>query len=323
MNMAWIKKEFNQGLVSVIIPTYNRSKLLFEAVQSVISQSYRPIECIVVDDGSTDNTKIVLAQIATNVDNQFSIIYLFQVNSGVQIARNVGTIASSGEFIQYLDSDDLLYANKLKIQVDYLNNNIKCDGVFGDWQVGSIIRNDTIIAYKEDNFIIQLLTGRCIHTLSFLMRRIIVFQIGCWDINIKRNQEIDFQLQGLLLGASFNYLSLMCGLWRTHQNDRITNSTGLNEVIIFFLKWESILNNKKLLTPLVGKKLASLYWWLITENKSDKIDLQLFLLRKVVEFVPETKFINTPKFKFLSFFIGNSLSLKLWLYKFRMVNFYK
>lgn len=321
MNVGWINNEFIKGLVSVIIPTYNRSNLLSEAIHSVISQSYRPIECIIVDDGSIDNTKDIYNNVVDYIDDEFSIKYIYQRNSGVQVARNIGTIASTGEFIQYLDSDDLLITDKLLIQVDYLNDHAICDGVFGDWQVGTLENYKVIIAHKEDDLITQFLTGCCISNFSFLMRRKIIAKIGCWDIGINRNQEIDFQLQGLLLGARYDYLSLMCGFWRFHNNDRISSKTGLKETIFFFEKWEKILTKNNLLTPILCKRLANLYWWLFTQNEFDNKDLLLKLLKKLIIFNPAFQLFTFTRFKLLSGILGYYFCLKISFYKLRVIYF--
>ena len=217
MDSAKIKdsKDGEGGLVSVIISTYNRSSLLEEAIQSVIEQSYRPVECVIVDDGSTDDSKKVVENLQKKNDSTFSIVYLFQNNSGPQAARNTGTKAATGEYIQYLDSDDILYPDKLSEQVRFLKQNKDCDGVFGDWEAGTHDKKKLVTACKEEDMIAQMLVGRCIANFSFLMRRSIVERIGEWDIKIKRNQEIDFHLTGLLKGAQFDYQPLTCGLWRT------------------------------------------------------------------------------------------------------------
>ena len=103
-----------ESLISVIIPTYNREKMLVEAVQSVLEQSYRNFEIIVVDDGSTDNTKLSLKQ----YKDQLTLIH--QCNRGPSAARNTGIKAAKGEFLAFLDSDDLWKPDKLKIQKDYI-----------------------------------------------------------------------------------------------------------------------------------------------------------------------------------------------------------
>ena len=111
------KNNFTSNLVTVIIPVRTRNVLIKQAIESIHNQTYRPIECIVVDDGSTDNTiKTVENLIDQNTDDAFEIKLIKQDNSGAPSARNNGIKNASGEFIQFLDSDDFLYPNKIKNQ---------------------------------------------------------------------------------------------------------------------------------------------------------------------------------------------------------------
>ncbi len=103
-------------LVSAIIPVYNGECYLAEAIASVLKQTYQPVEVIVVDDGSTDNS----ADIARSFPE---VRYIYQPNQGVAVARNTGIAAASGEFIAFLDQDDLWTPNKLSLQVNYLLEN--------------------------------------------------------------------------------------------------------------------------------------------------------------------------------------------------------
>jgi len=103
-------------LVSVIIPVYNGEKYLVEAIESVLAQSYRPFELIVVDDGSTDGSAAI-------VHRYKDINYIYHPNMGVSIARNTGLAAARGAFIAFLDADDMWTPQKLQIQVGYLQEN--------------------------------------------------------------------------------------------------------------------------------------------------------------------------------------------------------
>lgn len=91
-------------LFSIVIPTYNREKFILETIRSVQNQSYSNWECIIVDDGSTDNTKQIVLNLATK-DNR--IHYIFQKNAERSAARNNGIKQSKGDFVCFLDSDDL------------------------------------------------------------------------------------------------------------------------------------------------------------------------------------------------------------------------
>jgi glycosyltransferase involved in cell wall biosynthesis len=102
-----------ENLVSVIIPVFNGGRYLAEAIDSVLAQTYQPVEVIVVDDGSTDNS----ADIAHSYND---VHYIYQRNQGVAVARNTGLAAAHGAFIAFLDADDTWPPYKLKTQVDYL-----------------------------------------------------------------------------------------------------------------------------------------------------------------------------------------------------------
>lgn len=103
-----------EGLISVIIPTYNAADYLEETLQSVLTQSYKLIEVIVVDDGSTDNTEALITKY-----NDPRLHYIKQANSGGPAhPRNVGVAASNGEYIAIFDSDDLMMPNKLASQIN-------------------------------------------------------------------------------------------------------------------------------------------------------------------------------------------------------------
>lgn len=107
----------NNPKVSVIIPTYNRANVVCNAVDSVINQTYKNIEIIVVDDGSTDDTKKVLNKYAGNIK------YIKQSNQGVSSARNLGIKESTGEYLAFIDSDDVWHSDKVQKQLDFFNSN--------------------------------------------------------------------------------------------------------------------------------------------------------------------------------------------------------
>ena len=100
-------------LVSAILPAYNRERYLGAALESILGQDYRPLEVILVDDGSTDGT----ARVARSYPG---VRYLYQPNQGAAAARNAGVAASRGEFLSFLDSDDVWTPRKLSLQVDFL-----------------------------------------------------------------------------------------------------------------------------------------------------------------------------------------------------------
>lgn len=100
-------------LVSVIIPVYNGSQFLEEALQSVYDQTYSNVEIIVVDDGSTDTSSDI-------VEGFSEVRYFYQENQGVSVARNTGIQKATGAYIAFLDADDIWMPEKLSIQIEYM-----------------------------------------------------------------------------------------------------------------------------------------------------------------------------------------------------------
>lgn len=111
--------DYNKGKVSVIVPVYNVAKYLEECLNSIINQTYKNIEIIIVNDGSTDNSLDII-EIFKNKDNRIKVIS--QENKGISEARNIGLKNTVGEFILYVDSDDYLELNCIKEAVDKINN---------------------------------------------------------------------------------------------------------------------------------------------------------------------------------------------------------
>ena len=104
--------------ISIIIPTYNREKLIIKSINSILNQSYHNIEVILIDDGSTDNTRKVISQIK---DRRFRYIKL-RKNKGASIARNIGIKKAFGNYISFQDSDDILHSDKLEKQINNFRN---------------------------------------------------------------------------------------------------------------------------------------------------------------------------------------------------------
>ncbi len=104
-------------LVSVVVPTYNYSKYISQAIESVLAQTYPNIEIVVIDDGSTDDTASIIGKFGNKIH------YHFQANQGLSAARNRGIEVSSGAYIQFLDSDDKLGPQSIEGKVRHLNQN--------------------------------------------------------------------------------------------------------------------------------------------------------------------------------------------------------
>lgn len=115
--------------MTTIIPVYNRPVLLLEAVESVLAQTYRPIEIIIVDDGSTDDTSEVADQLAGQHPGIVRAIHI--ANGGPGLAREAGRLIARGHYIQHLDSDDVLLPGKFEMQVAMLGASPECGAAYG------------------------------------------------------------------------------------------------------------------------------------------------------------------------------------------------
>ncbi|MGE0267442.1 MAG: glycosyltransferase [Candidatus Omnitrophota bacterium] len=194
---------------SIIIPTFNRSALLQKALGSVINQSYKNFEIIVVDDGSTDDTESVVEVFRKQI--KFELKYLRQANQGVSAARNNGILAAKGEFICFLDSDDLYSPNTLELRAKALDL-YKVEVVFGKPKL--IINNDesniqinhflpghkdTVIenrdklymcdAAKYQNIIVERGVYGTINDMT--INRNLMINIGMFNENYRRSEDIE------------------------------------------------------------------------------------------------------------------------------------
>jgi len=171
------------GLVSTIIPVYNRPKALVRAVRSVLEQTYRPIEILIVDDGSTDTTPTVLSQLAQSHPAEIRVFH--QANAGPGAARERGRQAARGEFIQYLDSDDWLLPDKFALQVAALRAHPECAIAYGTSMVfddvGTVLAAESRGTAERVDFLFpRLLVERWWHTHTPLFCRWISDAAGPW-----------------------------------------------------------------------------------------------------------------------------------------------
>ncbi len=196
--------------VTVIIPTYNDSKHITHSIESVFNQSFKDYEIIVIDDGSTDDTKIILKSYVESGQ----IIYLYQANSGQSIARNNGINNSNGIYISFIDSDDeWIDKDKLKKQVDFLDDNLDyvmvgTSGIITDENKSKIFD----YSVPESDFLIRqsILIKNPFIQSSVVIRKNILIEVGLFPFREDINAE-DYSLWLMLglKGKLFNLISPM------------------------------------------------------------------------------------------------------------------
>jgi glycosyltransferase involved in cell wall biosynthesis len=188
-------------LVSVIVPTYNCAAFLADTLDSVLGQDYAPLEVIVVDDGSTDGTRDVLARYAGR-------IRIFeQSNSGPAAARNLAVSKSKGVYLAFLDGDDLWLPGKLSYQMAYFASHPDVHVVYGEWLVwrpDEHGRYAPIVMPPPDRHIevddensgwayTKLITGECIlHIIATVIHRSVFDRVGGFDESLRTGSDYDF-----------------------------------------------------------------------------------------------------------------------------------
>jgi glycosyltransferase involved in cell wall biosynthesis len=187
------------AVVSIIIPTYNRAHLVAEAVESVLNQTYRDFELIVVDDGSTDNTEEIVRSF---LDDR--VKYVKQSNKGVSAARNMGIATAKGDFIAFLDHDDLFLPEKLSVQLARMRYDPKVGLVYSLYfgTMGTEAPRRLAGACHSPVELHHLLLGSLIHLSTALVRRSYLQQVGGFDEQLRYGgEDRDICLRLVLAGC--------------------------------------------------------------------------------------------------------------------------
>lgn len=179
-------------LVSVIIPVFNREAFIQKAVESVLAQDYSPLECIVVDDGSTDRTPGILAGFGNRIRS------IRQENSGVSAARNAGVRAASGELVAFLDSDDYWLSGKVCAQVVFFATHPKAVLCQTDeiWVRNGVRVNPGKRHKKLSGSIFVPSLNLCLISPSaVMMRRSLFDEVGFFDESLFSCEDYDLWLR--------------------------------------------------------------------------------------------------------------------------------
>ena len=212
--------------VSVIIAAYNAEKYIAQAVDSVLAQSYPFVECIVVDDGSTDRTAEIVKQFGGRVR------YLYQANAERSAARNNGMRKASGEYVSFLDADDLLAPEKLAEQVAFLVEHPEYDVAYSRVCYFNEHDGSSFTPQRKTpsgDIVPDLLYGNFITIHSPLIRRSAVEKSSGFDPARNRFEDWDFLLRLALAGAKFGFLDRLHAKVRLHPENTIGDQVKMFE----------------------------------------------------------------------------------------------
>ena len=278
-----------KDMISVVIPTYNREKLIVKSIKSVLAQTYKNIEVIVVDDCSKDNTEKKVKAIK---DKRLKYIKL-EKNSGACTARNIGIEKAKGEYIAFQDSDDIFYKEKLEEQLNNMKKNdsdldfcrlkVHVDGNIYDFP--GIEEEKKIKKYGLLN---QLCEGNLISTQTILVKSEVLENI-MFDPLLPRFQDYDFVLQVADKYKITHTNKFLVDVYR--RDDSISKSDEkLKKACLIMLQKDYSLTKEQ------KNKLTEtlLYWY--SKNESDKYSTLLNdynnLKKEYTNFINDYKTLN-------------------------------
>ena len=227
-----MKEDFFPDIVSVIVPTYNRAHLIVSTLDSVFQQTYRPIEVIVVDDGSRDGTVDVVQNWADEkraIDTAFSVRYLRQDNAGPSAARNLGLRECSGEFIQFLDADDIIHQDKLAMQVSAIRQK-HADFCVCNYQIfmDTLSTLGPVVDFHSRSHTIDDFPAQYpMDTPAPLYRRDLILANGSWDDYLSAGEDFEYNFRIIARGAKGLWLNKVLLYVRKHDGTERIQATPL------------------------------------------------------------------------------------------------
>jgi glycosyltransferase involved in cell wall biosynthesis len=227
---------FMSEKVSVIIPTYKRSEFLERAIESVLNQSYSNLEIVVVDDNEIDSRyRIDTEKEMLKYSKDPRVVYIKNKrNVGGALARNIGINQATGDYIAFLDDDDIYLQDKIKDQLEYMLET-RYDMSFTDVRFHNT--NDRLIDYRKHSYIRpnitneELLKKHLMHhltpTSTYMIKKESLLKIGCFD-NVKMGQEFMLMLKAINNGLEIGYIPIAKTIQYVHEGERI--SVGQNKL---------------------------------------------------------------------------------------------
>lgn len=226
----------DKPLISVIVPCYNYARFLPETLECLLQQTYTNWECIVVDDGSTDNTQEVCRHYSQKDQR---IRFIHQHNQGLSTARNNGIKAAKGTFIQLLDSDDTISDFKLEHQLNVFITHPETDMVYSNYKLmdedGSNPRGVEATNWIEmrhepfREFLLYWEKGFTIPIHCYLFRKSCFERWGYFQPQLPTHEDLDIQLRFSLFDARYKMLNEHSAFYRLHKNSMARDYTNMHK----------------------------------------------------------------------------------------------
>jgi len=245
----------NTPLISVVIPSFNGQKFLKEAIESVINQTYRSVEIILVDDGSTDMTPEIMLEYSKKYPN--ILFHQHSPNLGLPSALNTGFANAKGDYYTWISDDNIFKNNALEVMAGSISD---ADIIYANYD--SINEDKVIISNQQvgkiENIIFHYVIGPC-----FLYKANCHHKVNGYDTNIKLCEDYDFFLRLFYENFSFKKINQSLFFFRIHQQQMSSNSNKL------LLATETIIieNAKKNHQKIARRDLSKIYLSRFLKNK--------------------------------------------------------
>ena len=248
--------------VTVIMPAYNAAETIGDSIESVLRQTYENWELIVVDDCSTDNT-FEIAKLYSNTNIK---LLSLDENKGASAARNLGVREASGEYIAFLDSDDLWLPKKLEIQIKYhlANPSYMISHTafveFHDNKRGRKLWRQRLVSTKRKrgNLLPLLYYNNIVATLTVMIRKTLFIDVGGFDVRIHGSEDLDLWLRISWCNYNFGYINKVLGKYR---NNPMGNSKNISKYKRVLRKniTEKIIGNRIIHQSIKKRTIAGYY----------------------------------------------------------------
>ncbi len=288
----------HKPVISVVIPCFNARPWIRDAVSSVLRQGFEHMEVILVDDGSTDGSADLVRQ-------EFPAVRIVVTeNQGPSSARNRGTQESRGEFIQYLDADDILAEGKLSAQFDALQSS-QADVAYGKWQRISAGKQyashaKNILGKPLQDPEIDLFTDSWFPPAAYLFRRSIIEKIGGWRIDLPIIQDARFALDCALYGGRFVFCDQLAAYYRVHRKGSVSTShqgAFIRDCFVNAASVESWWKQHGGITDVRKKALIRVYEYVARESVVPDVALHEKAIGAIQNLVPGYRYVRSCAFQ--------------------------
>lgn len=267
-------------MFSIIIPTYNRAKFIEKTIQSVLNQDFQDFEIIIVDDGSTDDTGIIVKKIPDP-----RIKYFYKVNEERGVARNYGAIRSKGDFVTFLDSDDLLYKNHFSEACKLISKNPEANFFHLGYEVrnshGQLLRTENSRTGKTLNE--YIFTGNHFSCIGVFLRKEVALlfpfnqdrgltKVEDWDLWIRLSARYNFFYSNAITSCMIDHNE------RSLYSFNLGNQMYTTELLLLSLRSDEVFMSKYgNYTNYVESEMVSLMALNLVLDKQNKLALSFLI----------------------------------------------